>query len=100
MREFNKDAHIGFDALTEWFGDRPRSLEAFLRTFKRHIDGRLGSCCGPNKFGRSQLVPASMRNVGKVASESPADGGRRSFPSAGYRYNRLVSYKGAPRFRI
>jgi len=35
---FNQYAHGGFEVLTEWFDDRPRSLETFLRTFKRKMD--------------------------------------------------------------
>ena len=40
VREFNRYASGGFDVLRyEWFkDDRPRSLEAFLRHFKRRID--------------------------------------------------------------
>lgn len=35
---FNQYAHGGFEVLTEWYDDRPRSLETFLRTFKRKVD--------------------------------------------------------------
>ena len=38
VREFNKYAHGGYEVLLEWFDDRPRSLESFLRTFKLKID--------------------------------------------------------------
>lgn len=38
VKEFNKYAHGGYEVLLEWFDDRPRSLEAFLRTFKRKVD--------------------------------------------------------------
>ncbi|WP_018099621.1 hypothetical protein [Sinorhizobium meliloti] len=38
VREFNKYAHGGYDQLIAWFEDRPRSLETFLRSFKRKID--------------------------------------------------------------
>ncbi len=38
VREFNRFAHGGYEVLLGWFGDRPRSLETFLRTFKRKID--------------------------------------------------------------
>ena len=35
-KEMNKYAHGGFECLTEWFDDRPRTPEAFLpRFFKR-----------------------------------------------------------------
>jgi hypothetical protein len=43
MREFNQYAHGGYDVLLQWFDDRPRSLETFLRTFKRQVDARLGA---------------------------------------------------------
>lgn len=36
--EFNKYAHAGFDMLLEWFDDRPRSLETFLRAFQLKLD--------------------------------------------------------------
>lgn len=38
VREFNRYAHGGYEVLLEWFDDRPRSLETFLRTFKRKVD--------------------------------------------------------------
>ena len=39
VREFNKYSFGGYDVLLEWFdGDRPRSLETFLRTFKLKLD--------------------------------------------------------------
>lgn len=38
VREFNKYAFGGFDVLLEWFDDRPKSLETFLRLYKFHID--------------------------------------------------------------
>ena len=39
VREFNKYAFGGYDVLFEWFdGDRPRSLETFLRVFKQRLD--------------------------------------------------------------
>ncbi|MCY4218433.1 MAG: hypothetical protein OXE56_04060 [Gammaproteobacteria bacterium] len=38
VREFNKYAHGGYEQLIEWIDDRPRSLETFLRLFKRMID--------------------------------------------------------------
>jgi len=41
VREFNKYAHGGYEKLIEWFEDRPRSLETFLRGFKRKIDGAI-----------------------------------------------------------
>jgi hypothetical protein len=41
VKEFNRYAHGGFDVLLEWFDDRPRSLETFVRAFKRHIDAQL-----------------------------------------------------------
>ena len=39
VREFNKYAHGGYDVLLDWFDDRPRSLETFLRRFRQRIDG-------------------------------------------------------------
>jgi len=41
MLQFNRYAHGGFEVLTEWFDDRPRTLEAFLRGFKRKLDAQL-----------------------------------------------------------
>ncbi len=42
VREFNKYSFGGYEALLEWFdGDRPRSLETFLRTFKLKLDEAL-----------------------------------------------------------
>jgi len=41
MKEFNKYAHGGYDVLLEWFDDRPRSLEVFLRMFKKKLDSHL-----------------------------------------------------------
>jgi hypothetical protein len=38
VKEFNKYAHGGYELLLEWFDDKPRSLETFLRTFKKKID--------------------------------------------------------------
>ena len=40
VREFNKYASGGYDVLRdEWFADdRPRSLETFLREFKRRMN--------------------------------------------------------------
>lgn len=38
VRQFNRYAHGGFDTLLDWFDDRPRSLETFLRGYKRRID--------------------------------------------------------------
>ena len=38
VREFNKYAHGGYEVLLEWFDDRPRSLDTFLRAFKRKVD--------------------------------------------------------------
>ena len=42
VREFNKYAHGGYEVLLDWFpDDRPRTLDSFLRTFKRKLDGGL-----------------------------------------------------------
>jgi len=40
-KEFNKYAHGGFDVLLDWFDDRPRSLENFLRAYKTRVDSTL-----------------------------------------------------------
>ena len=50
VREFNKYASGGFDVLRyEWFeDDRPRSLETFLREFKRRMD-QLDMVSGPKR---------------------------------------------------
>ena len=36
--EFNKYAHGGFKVLLDWFDDRPRLMDTFLRAFKMHVD--------------------------------------------------------------
>ena len=38
MREFNRYANAGFEVLADWFEDRPRRLETFLRGFKQQLD--------------------------------------------------------------
>jgi hypothetical protein len=43
VREFNKYAHGGYEVLLDWFDDRPRSLETFLRAFKLKLDSTLPS---------------------------------------------------------
>jgi hypothetical protein len=43
LNEFNSYAHGGFEVLTEWFDDRPRTLETFLRLFKRKLDEQMAS---------------------------------------------------------
>lgn len=48
VREFNKYAHGGYEQLIEWFEDRPRSLETFLRAYKRRVDAAMnGVTSGP-----------------------------------------------------
>lgn len=42
VRVFNQYAHGGYEQLIEWFEDRPRSLETFLRIYKRQLDLKLG----------------------------------------------------------
>lgn len=37
VREFNRYAHGGYDVLLDWFDDQPRSLETFLRAFRRKV---------------------------------------------------------------
>jgi hypothetical protein len=46
VREFNRYAYGGFEVLLGWFDDRPRSLEAFIRSFKQRIDAQLGPVSG------------------------------------------------------
>ncbi|WP_405839144.1 hypothetical protein OG528_15625 [Streptomyces platensis] len=42
VRQFNQYAHGGYEILLHWFsGDRPRSLETFLRIFKQKLDEAL-----------------------------------------------------------
>ena len=41
VREFNKYAHGGFDVLIDWFDDRPRVLETFLRAFMQKVGASL-----------------------------------------------------------
>ena len=41
VREFNKYAHAGFEVLLDWFADKPRTLETFLRGFKKEVSLRL-----------------------------------------------------------
>ncbi len=41
VREFNKYAHGGYDVLLDWFDDRPRALETFLRSFRKKIEDEL-----------------------------------------------------------
>jgi hypothetical protein len=41
FREINKYAHGGFDDLTEWFAERPRSMEIFLPNYKQNLDQAL-----------------------------------------------------------
>ena len=38
VREFNKYAHGGYEVLLDWFDDRPRALETFLRGFRKKIE--------------------------------------------------------------
>ena len=39
VREFNRYANGGYEVLVQWFDDKPRTLETFLRAFKQKIDG-------------------------------------------------------------
>ncbi len=43
VREFNKYAHGGFDVLQEWFDDKPRTLDTFLRIFRLRVEATLGT---------------------------------------------------------
>lgn len=40
VAEFCQYAHGGYEALLEWFDDRPRTLETFERQFKRSLESR------------------------------------------------------------
>lgn len=46
-REINKYAHGGFDVLTEWLEDRPRTLETFLPLYKRYLDNAISTVHQP-----------------------------------------------------
>lgn len=46
-REMNKYANGGFEVLTEWFEDRPRTMEAFLPLYKRKIDAAIAASHTP-----------------------------------------------------
>lgn len=39
VKEFNRYAHGGFDVLLDWFDDKPRSIEYFVRAYKQALDG-------------------------------------------------------------
>ena len=41
VREFNKYAHGGYEVLLDWFDDRPRTLETFVRSFRRKVENEL-----------------------------------------------------------
>ncbi len=41
MKEMNKYAAAGYDEIVGWFEDRPRTLEAFLRTFATRIESHV-----------------------------------------------------------
>ena len=41
VREFNKYAHGGYEVLLDWFDDRPRALETFLRVFRQKVGAAL-----------------------------------------------------------
>ncbi|MCY4462439.1 MAG: hypothetical protein OXC26_18905 [Albidovulum sp.] len=38
VREFNRYAHGGYDQLVEWFEERPRALDTFVRGYKRRVE--------------------------------------------------------------
>ena len=38
VREFNKYAHGGYEVLLDWYDDRPRTLETFIRSFRRKVE--------------------------------------------------------------
>ena len=37
VREFNKYSHGGYDVLSDWFEDKPRALETFIRAFRQKV---------------------------------------------------------------
>ena len=37
VREFNKYGYGGFEVLLDWFSERPRSLESFVRRFRSKV---------------------------------------------------------------
>ena len=41
MKEINRYSFGGFDVLTEWFRDQPRTIETFLPLYKRHLDNAI-----------------------------------------------------------
>ena len=42
VREFNRYAYGGYDVLLDWFsGDRPRTLDVFLRVFQKRVSEAL-----------------------------------------------------------
>ena len=43
VHEFNKYAHGGYEVLLDWFDDRPRALETFLRRFRIKVNNSLNS---------------------------------------------------------
>lgn len=43
VREFNKYVYGGYRVLCDWFDDKPRTLESFLRTFYYKLDEVLGA---------------------------------------------------------
>jgi len=38
VKEFNKYSYGGYEVLLDWFDDRPRSLETFLRSFRQSVE--------------------------------------------------------------
>jgi hypothetical protein len=41
VKEMNKYSYGGFDVLTEWFGEKPHTMETFLPLYKGHLDDAL-----------------------------------------------------------
>lgn len=54
VKEFNKYAHGGFDVLLDWFEEKPRSLDYFVRAFKRQMDQALGGDVGASAVDRAE----------------------------------------------
>lgn len=41
MRELNRYSYGGFEEISEWFSERPRSLETFLPAFRENLTERI-----------------------------------------------------------
>lgn len=49
VREFNKYSHGGYEVLLDWFEDKPRALETFIRAFRQKVGEALAeTTSGPS----------------------------------------------------